>query len=215
MSKPQSIVPPWPHNRDMTPAPSTPQESEYFAKMNQIHQQFQRITMLIKMTLQEIGRVTIVDLTYIKREEIKTILDIFEAFSVPLFDHFSLDVWKRKDKKALKISIDKIRVQLHEAREDYNLLGRPNRTQYDESKIYNNLNEICAVILYTIVLVTEPRLAQLHTDQNEALTPLKQLISFETVLLLFPSFTTYSDKFLRNKFAPLYSRIHHIQSIRK
>ena len=155
------------------------------------------------------------DLTYIRREEIKTILDIFEAFLVPLYDHFSLDVWKRKDRKALRTSMDKIRVQLHEAREDYNLLGRPNRTQYDESKIYNNLNEICAIILYTIVLVTEPRLAQLQTDQNELLTPLKQLTSIKTVLLLYPSFTTYSDKFVRNKFAPIYSRIHHIQNIRK
>jgi len=215
MSKPQSAVPPWPHNRDVAPACSTPQESEYFAKMNHIHQQFQRITIMIKTTLQDIARITIVDLTYIRREEIKTILDIFEALLVPLYDHFSLDVWKRKDRKALRTSIDKIRVQLHEAREDYNLLGRPNRTQYDESKIYNNFHDICETILYIIALVTEPRLAQLQADQNELLTPLKQLTSFETVLLLYPSLTTYSDKFVRSKFAPIYSRIHHIQNLRK
>ena len=202
----------WPHLRTDVPSDETLRGNEQFAQMNTIHHQFVNMVIIIKTLLEEMGRIIISGLSYIRREEMKTVLDILESLLVPLFDHHSTDVWKRRDKKALRISIEKIRYKIHEARDKYNFVRSLERQSYNETKIYKLINDLCGTIFQTINLIVEPNLVAIEANHIEMLTPLKQLTSIETVLLLHPALTKCSERFLSSKFIPVYTRIHQIQT---
>ena len=202
----------WPHLRTDVLSDETVRESAQFAQMNTIHHQFVNMVIIIKTLLEEMGRVIVSDLSYIRREEMKTVLDILESLLVPLFDHHTTDIWKRRDKKALRISIEKTRYRIHEARDKYNFARSLERQSYDEIKIYKLINDLCGTIFQTVNLTVEPKLVTTEANRIEMLTPLKQLTSIETVLLLHPALTKCSEKFLSSKFVPVYTRIHQIQT---
>jgi len=208
----RSLLPLWPHLRTEVPLDENVRESEQFSQMNTIHHQFVNMIIIIKTLLEEMGRIIISDLSYIRREEMKTVLDILESFLVPLFDHHSTDVWKRRDKKTLRISIEKIRYKIHEARDKYNFARSIERQSYNEAKIYKLINDLCGTIFQTINFIVEPKLKTTEAGRIEMLTPLKQLTSIETVLLLHPALTKCSEKFLSSKFSLVYTRIHQIQT---
>ena len=204
----------WPHSRTHSPVLDKHLGNEHYRQMNVIHQQFNAMIATSKILLEELTRLSIPDLTYIQREEAKTILDILESFASPLFDHHNTDVWKRKEKKAFRISIEKIRINIYDARDNYTFARRLHIGGYNTIKIYKNITDLCNTIFHTINLITDPHLLEIEGNRMEMLTPLKQLVAMETVFAIYPCISTHSEKFLRNKFATSYTRIHQIQSNR-
>jgi len=196
---------PWQQATAYTRANVTPGEDKFYYKMNDIQDKFTAIVTTAQMILDQFKTARIPETSFLEREEMKTHLDIIESMLGPLYDYQHEDIWKRREKKSMHITIQKIRVRIYDDRTNF----QPFCARYSTDPINlvytrHRLDDICIAIMQTVTLVTDPEIDELHVDKSEMIKPLKQLTAFEIIFFKHPCFATHSDRFIQAKFAPVY-----------
>lgn len=180
-------------------------EEEHQFRYHKAHKDLLGIKIAIKVTLDNFRLLEIENINYYQREEMKTILDIFQALCSPVFDHSPGDVFAKKEKKAILVKIDVLRMRLAENRSRYFL--QFNAQEYREGFARSRIEGIMAAILALLHQTSDPRWPITTQGRQQLIVASKQVLSFQSIVHLFPSMTTLSREFLDSEFAKTYIRL--------
>ena len=186
-------------------------EQDHALRQTNVDTQLINIKINIRVILDQYNTLNLLDIPFCRREEIKTILEIFQALLTPLFDFHHDSLIKQKEKQTMLISITKITKQLEDVNDKYNQWYKP--SQYNEEIIYPSLTNITKSVFSILQSALDPKWPLTTRATNELTKTLKQLTAFELVLTKFPALTKHSRQFIKTKFKPIYTRISAIQEL--
>lgn len=180
-------------------------DAEHEFRQHKTHKDLLSIKIAIKVILDDYNLLNIANVNSYQREEMKTILDIFQALCMPLFDHAPHDIFCKKEKKSILTRIEKTRLTLATNKTNYNLYY--NTQEYREAFVHGRVQKIMMTILSLIHQAANPQWPITHNGKESLIRLLKQIASFETVIHLYPAMTTLSSGFIESEFAKLYIRL--------